>query len=26
LVDVYGHIIHIDFSFMLSASPGNMNF
>ncbi len=26
LVDVYGHIIHIDFSFMLSSSPGNMNF
>lgn len=26
LVDVFGHIIHIDFSFMLSSSPGNMNF
>ncbi len=26
LVDVYGHIIHIDFSFMLSSAPGNINF
>lgn len=26
LVDASGHIIHIDFSFMLSSSPGNMNF
>lgn len=26
LVDTSGHIIHIDFSFMLSSSPGNMGF
>jgi len=26
LVDIYGHIIHIDFSFLISSSPGNMNF
>lgn len=26
LIDTYGHVIHIDFSFMLSSSPGNMGF
>ena len=26
LVDKYGHIIHIDYSFMISSSPGNLNF
>lgn len=26
LIDSDGHIIHIDFSFLLTNSPGNMNF
>jgi phosphatidylinositol kinase/protein kinase (PI-3 family) len=26
LVDTYGHVIHIDFGFMLSNSPGSMGF
>ena len=26
LIDGNGHIIHIDFSFMISSSPGNLNF
>lgn len=26
LIDTFGHIVHIDFSFILSSSPGNMGF
>ncbi|KAF2171709.1 hypothetical protein M409DRAFT_63322 [Zasmidium cellare ATCC 36951] len=26
LIDSYGHVVHIDFGFMLSNSPGNMGF
>lgn len=26
LIDTFGHIIHIDYSFILSSSPGNMGF
>ena len=26
LIDGSGHVIHVDFGFMLSNSPGNMNF